>query len=53
MPSAFNQSSSWPLWLVHGGKPLPSDHTEFAFEDLAVPIHDRVVSDVFHPRVFA
>ena len=53
MPSAFNQSSSWPLWLVHGGKPLPSDHTEFAFEDLAAPIHDRVVSDVFHPRVFA
>ena len=53
MPSAFNQSSSWPLWPVHGGKPLPSDHTEFAFEDLAAPIHDRVVSEVFHPRVFA
>ena len=42
-----NESSSWPLWPVHGGKPLPSDHTELAFEDLAAPVHDRVVSDVF------
>ena len=53
MPSAFNESSSWPVWPVHGGKPLPSDHTEFAFEDLAAPVHDCVVSEVFHPRVFA
>ena len=49
----LNESSSWPLWPVHDGKPLPSDHTEFAFEDLAAPVHDRVISDVFHPRVFA
>jgi len=49
----LNESSSWPLWPVHGGKPLPSDHTEFAFEDLAAPVHDLVVSEVFHPRVFA
>lgn len=49
----LNESSSWPLWPVHDGKPLPSDHVEFVFEDLAAPIHDRVISDVFHPRVFA
>jgi acetyl esterase/lipase len=49
----LNESSSWPLRPVHDGKPLPSDHTEFAFEDLAAPVHDRVISDVFHPRVFA
>lgn len=49
----LNETSSWPLWPVHDGKPLPSDHTEFAFEDLAAPVHDRVISDVFHPRVFA
>jgi acetyl esterase/lipase len=49
----LNETSSWPLWPVHGGKPLPSDHTEFAFEDLATPVHDRVISEVFHPRVFA
>ena len=49
----FNESSSWSLWPVHDGKPLPSDHTEFAIEDPAAPLHDRVVSDVFHPRVFA
>jgi acetyl esterase/lipase len=49
----LNESSSWPLRPVHDGKPLPSDHVEFAFEDLAAPVHDRVISDVFHPRLFA
>ena len=49
----LNESSSWPLWPIHGGKPLPSDHAEFAFEDPSAPVHDRVISDVFHPRVFA
>ena len=49
----LNESSSWPLWTVHGGKPLPSDHSEFAFEDPSAPVHDLVVSEVFHPRVFA
>ena len=49
----LNESSSWPLWPVHDGKPLPSDHAEFAVEDPAAPLHDHVVSDVFHPRVFA
>ena len=49
----FNESSSWSLWPVHDGKPLPSDHTELAIEDPAAPVHDRVISDVFHPRVFA
>ena len=53
MPTILNESSSWPLWPVHDGKPLPSDHTEFTFEDPASPVHDRVVADVFHPRVFA
>ena len=48
----FNESSSWSLWPVHDGKPLPSDHTELAIEDPAAPVHDRVISDVFHPRVF-
>ena len=49
----LNESFSWSLWPVHDGKPLPSDHTEFAFENLAAPVHDLVVSEVFHPRVFA
>ena len=49
----LNESSSWPLRVIHGGKPLPSDHAEFVFEDPAAPVHDRVVADVFHPRVFA
>ena len=49
----LNESSSWPLRPIHDGKPLPSDHVEFVFEDLAAPVHDRVISDVFHPRVFA
>lgn len=49
----LNESSSWPLRSVHDGQPLPSDHVEFVFEDLTAPLHDRVVSDVFHPRVFA
>ena len=49
----LGESSSWPLRPIHDGKPLPSDHVEFVFEDPAAPVHDRVVSDVFHPRVFA
>jgi len=49
----LNESSSWPLWPIHDGKLLPSDHVEFVFEDLAAPVHDRVIGDVFHPRVFA
>ena len=49
----LNESFSWPLRPIHDGKPLPSDHVEFVFEDLAAPVHDRVISDVFHPRVFA
>jgi acetyl esterase/lipase len=49
----LNESSSWPLRPIHDGQPLPSDHVEFVFEDLAAPVHDRVISDVFHPRVFA
>jgi len=49
----LNESSSWPLRPIHDGKPLPSDHVEFVFEDLTSPVHDRVISDVFHPRVFA
>jgi acetyl esterase/lipase len=49
----LNESFSWPLWPVHDGKPLPSDHSELAIEDPAAPVNDRVVSDVFHPRVFA
>jgi len=49
----LNESSSWPLWPIHGGKPLPSDHVEFVVEDPSAPLHDRVISDVFHPRVFA
>ena len=53
MPSTLDASSSWPLWSVHDGKPLPSDHAEFSFEDPAAPIHDLVIADVFHPRVFA
>ena len=53
MPSVLNESFSWPLWPVHDGKPLPSDHTEFVFEDPTAPVHDRVVSEVFHPRLFA
>lgn len=53
MSSVLNESFSWPLWPVHEGQPLPSDHTEFVFEDPAAPVHDRVLSEVFHPRVFA
>ena len=49
----LGESSSWPLWPIHDGKPLPSDHAEFAFEDPAAPAHDRIITDVFHPRVFA
>src|SRR5690349_9467275 len=49
----LNEASSWPLRSVHDGKPLPSDHVEFVFEEPAAPVHDLVVSDVFHPRVFA
>ena len=49
----LNETSSWSLWPIHDGKPLPSDHTEFTFEDLAAPVHDLVVAEVFHPRVFA
>ena len=53
MESLLGETSSWPLWPIHGGKPLPSDHSEFVFEDPIAPIHDRVIGDVFHPRVFA
>jgi acetyl esterase/lipase len=49
----LGESSSWPLYAVHGGKPLPSDHVDFTFEDPSAPVHDRVISEVFHPRVFA
>ena len=49
----LTENLSWPLRPIHDGKPLPSDHVEFVFEDMAAPVHDRVVSDVFHPRVFA
>lgn len=49
----LTETLSWPLRSVHDGKPLPSDHVEFVFEDPAAPVHDRVISDVFHPRVFA
>lgn len=51
--TGLGESSSWPLRFLHDGKPLPSDHAEFVFEDPAAPLHDRVISDVFHPRVFA
>jgi len=53
MDSSLGEFLSWPLRPVHDGKPLPSDHTEFAFEDLTAPVHDRVISEVFHPRIFA
>ncbi|MEO8018120.1 MAG: hypothetical protein ABI769_09925, partial [Pseudomonadota bacterium] len=53
MPADLNESSSWPLWPIHDGQPLPSDPVEFVFEDPSAPVHDRVISDVFHPRVFA
>jgi len=49
----LNETDSWPLRPIHVGKPLPSDHVEFVFEDSAAPVYDRVISDVFHPRVFA
>ena len=49
----LNESSSWPLRVIHEGRPLPSDHVEFVFEDSAVPVHELVIGDVFHPRVFA
>jgi len=49
----LNESSSWSLRPVHGGLPQASDHVEFAFEDPAAPVHDLVIGDVFHPRVFA
>jgi acetyl esterase/lipase len=49
----LGETSSWPLLPIHGGKPLPSDHTEFVFEDPIASIHDHVISEVFHPRVFA
>lgn len=49
----LNESASWPLRAIHDGKPLPSDHVEFVFEDPAAPVHDCVISDVFHPRIFA
>ena len=49
----LNESSSWPLRSVHDGKLLPSDHVEFVFEEPTAPVHDLVVSDVFHPHVFA
>ena len=53
MESILGESSSWPLWPIHDGKPLPSDHSEFVFDDPIAPVHDRVIGDVFHPRVFA
>jgi acetyl esterase/lipase len=49
----LNESSSWPLRSIHDGKPLPSDHVEFVFEAPAAPVHDRVISEVFHPRIFS
>ena len=49
----LNESASWPLRPVHDGKPLPSDHVEFVFDDPATSVHDRVIADVFHPRIFA
>ena len=49
----LTETLSWPLRSVHDGKSLPSDHVEFVFEDPAAPVHDRVISDVFHPRVLA
>jgi len=49
----LTENSSWPLRTIHDAMPLPSDHVEFVFEDPAAPAHDLVVSDVFHPRVFA
>jgi acetyl esterase/lipase len=52
MPTVLNESDSWPLWPVHDGKPLPSDHTELVFEDATAPVHERVISEVFHTRVF-
>jgi acetyl esterase/lipase len=53
MQAFLDESSSWPLWPIHDGKPLPSDHVEFTFEEATAPIHDRIISNVFHPRVFA
>lgn len=53
MPPILDESFSWPLWPIHDGRPLPSEHSEFTFQDSAAPVHDRVVADVFHPRVFA
>jgi acetyl esterase/lipase len=53
MPGVLDESFSWPLWPLHDGKPLPTDHTEFVFEDPDAPVHNRVVSEVFHPRLFA
>ena len=45
MPSILNESFSWPLW--------PGDNADISFEDAAAPTRDLVISDVFHPRVFA
>ena len=33
MESILGESSSWPLWPIHDGKPLPSDHSDFVFDD--------------------
>jgi acetyl esterase/lipase len=53
MPTQLDETFSWPLWPEHPGKPLPSDHTEFVFQDPTAPVHNRDVIDVFHPRLFA
>ena len=53
MAQILGENASWPLRPIHDGKPLPSDHVEYVFEDPASPVHDRVIRDVFHPRVFS
>jgi acetyl esterase/lipase len=51
--SMLDESFSWPLWPDVSGKSGASDHTEIVFQDAAAPVHGRIVTDVFHPRVFA
>lgn len=49
----LHESMSWPLWPTHDANPPPGFSHDFDFEDAAAPVRDRVISDVFHPRVFA
>lgn len=49
----LNETFSWPLWPIHDNQPLPGHRVELEFEDPATAVRNRVIRDVFHPRVFA